>query len=170
MTWTFAGSRVGVAVEDVGPHAVGHRDDGVGGLVGRLLRPAGQAVPATELLGLPRAARLERVRRHHMRDAVQQLRYVAGKVRVPGVGMNEVDVATGGRHRQVDRQGGQRGVGPGDVGRGLMPGGAWAVVAEGVDVDVDQLAQLAHQVIDVDAGAAVDVGRELSGEDRGTHA
>ena len=44
-----------------------------------------------------------------------------------------------------------------------------AVVAEAVHVDVDQLAELADQVVDVDPRPAVDVRREFSGQDRGMH-
>jgi hypothetical protein len=38
-----------------------------------------------------------------------------------------------------------------------------------VDFDVDFFGELAAEVIDVDAGAAVDVGREFLGEEGGSH-
>ena len=63
---------LGVGVEDVDPHALADRDDGVGGLEGRALRPGRQAVAAAELLGLPRAVRLEGVRGDDVRYVVQQ--------------------------------------------------------------------------------------------------
>jgi len=37
-------------------------------------------------------------------------------------------------------------------------------------VHVDELAKFADQVLDMDAGATVDIGRKLSGQDRGMHA
>ena len=45
---------------------------------------------AAELLGLPRSQRLEAVRRHDVRHAVQQGRGVPGEVGVPGVGVDQV--------------------------------------------------------------------------------
>ena len=57
----------------------------------------------------------------------------------------------------------------GQVGRRPMADRAGPVVAEAVHVDVDQLAQLADQVLDVNTGPSVDVGREFSGQDRGMH-
>ena len=54
-------------------HAVAHRDDRVGRLVGGALRPRREPVAAAELLGLPRPLRLERVRGDDVRDVVQQL-------------------------------------------------------------------------------------------------
>jgi hypothetical protein len=51
-----------------------------------------------------------------------------------------------------------------------MPGRARPVVAEAVHVDVDESAQFADQVLDVDAGTAVNIGGELSGQNRGMHA
>ena len=44
-----------------------------------------------------------------------------------------------------------------------------AGLAEAVDVDVDQLAELADEVLDVDPGAAVDVRRVLPGEQSDAH-
>ncbi len=41
--------------------------------------------------------------------------------------------------------------------------------AEAVHVDVDEAPQLTHEEVDVDAGAAVDLGRVLPGEDADPH-
>ncbi len=90
-----------------GEHVVPHRrrdgDDRVGRLERRLLAEAREPVAAAELLGLPRAHRLERVDRRDVRDAVQQLRDVAAEIRVPGVRVDDRRAAEVGRHLQVDR-------------------------------------------------------------------
>ena len=52
---------IGIAAQDVLAHAFADGDDGGGGLVGGLLHPAGHRVAAAELLGLPRAQRLQAV-------------------------------------------------------------------------------------------------------------
>ena len=79
-----------VAAQDVGAHALAHRDDRRRALVRGLLDPARHRVPAAELLGLPRPQRLEAVRGDDVRDAVQQRREVPGEVRVPGVAVHDV--------------------------------------------------------------------------------
>ncbi len=50
-----------------------------------------------------------------------------------------------------------------------MDAGLRAFGAEAVDVDVDELAQLADQELDVHPGPAVDVGRVLARQDRHSH-
>ena len=50
-----------VAAHDVIAHAVGDSHNRARGLVGGLLHVGGQTVAASELLGLPRTQRLERV-------------------------------------------------------------------------------------------------------------
>ncbi len=86
-------------------HAVGDGDHGVRGLHRGALRPARQGVPAAELLGLPGAQRLQRVRGQHVRDAVEQLAEVPGQVGVPGVRVHQVAALerrrpSGGRRRR----------------------------------------------------------------------
>ena len=66
-----------------------------------------QGVAGPELLGLPRAQRLEAVGGHHVGDVVEQLGQVAAEVGVPGVAVHEVDALDVGRHAQVDRHGPQ---------------------------------------------------------------
>ena len=72
----------------------------VGALERDLLAPARQRVAAAELLGLPRPQRLERVHGRHVRDAVGQLRQVAGELRVPGVAVHDLGAA---RRRRPSR-------------------------------------------------------------------
>ena len=121
-------------------HAPGHRDDRVGGLDRGALAERGQRVPAAELLGLPRAQRLEAVRGDHVRHAVQQLGGVAGEVRVPGVAVHDVGARAAGRHLQVDAHRAQRGVRAGQLGRLRVRGDARlvALAAEAVHPDVGQ--------------------------------
>ena len=81
-----------IAGHDVVAHALADRDHRVGRLERRLLAEAGQGVAAAELLGLPRPQGLQAVARGHVRDGVAELREVSGEVRVPGVGVDHVDV------------------------------------------------------------------------------
>ncbi len=103
-----------VAAQDVRAHPGRHRDDRVRRLDRRALRPARECVAAAELLGLPGPQRLQAVRAQHVRDAVQQLRRVAGHVRVPGVTVDEVRADAPGRHLEVDPEDTERGVGRGE--------------------------------------------------------
>ena len=50
-----------------------------------------------------------------------------------------------------------------------MTGRAGSVVAEAVHVDIDEFVEFADQVLDVDTGPSIDVGREFTGQDRGMH-
>jgi hypothetical protein len=43
------------------------------------------------------------------------------------------------------------------------------LIAEAADLDLHKLGQLTAEVIDVDAGSAVDIGRILVGEEEGLH-
>ena len=163
----------GVAAQDVRAHPVADCDDRVGGLVGGALRPRADPVAAAELLGLPRALRLEAVRGDDVRDVLEQLRQVAGHVGVPRVRVQHVDVGTGvdrRRHRDVGGEHLERGVRTGEP--LLLLGVRHRAVprlAHAVHVDVDQLAELTDQEVDVHAGSAVHVGRELAGEDGCAH-
>ena len=79
-------------------------------------------------------------------------------------------VADAGGHLQVGGEDAQHRVGAGEAGVVLgVGGGAGARRAEAVDVDVDEPGQLAGQEVDVDAGAAVDVGRVLPREHPDPH-
>ncbi len=161
-----------VRAQDVGALGLGHRDHGVGRLEGDALAPARQGIATAELFGLPRAQRLERVHRGDMRHAMDELGQVPAEVRVPGVGVDEVGVAHGGGHRQVDRRGAQRaqlGRVPVERGPRLVAGRAAAVGAPGVHVEVDEPAQMRAELSDVDPRPAVDVGRELAGQQRHAH-
>src|SRR5712691_1115683 len=76
--------------EDVAPHVLGYRDYRIGGLKRGPLTEARQCVATAQLLGLPRPQRLEAVRRDHVGYAVEHLREVPRKVRVPGVTVYDV--------------------------------------------------------------------------------
>ena len=92
--------------------------------------------------------------------------------------MHDVGCDRVGHETDVAAQGGpqalQLGVGPGQgmcrlVGAHsptLLVGGR---AGEAAHLDLDELAQLAGQVVDVDPGAAVHVRRELVGQDQGPH-
>ena len=94
---------------------------------------------------------------------------MAAEVGVPGVAMDQVGAGDPGRHGQVDRD---RLQGRG-VGRLRGQGVPWLVaarhqrrltgLAEAVDADFDELAQLPRQVLDVNTRAAVDLGRKFLG-------
>ena len=128
-----------IAGEDVGAHAVGDGDHGVRGLDRGALGPAGQGVAAAELLGLPGAQRLQRVRGHHMRDAVEQLGEMAGEVGVPGVGVDQFAALQLGGHRQVDGEGAQRVVGAVESGERLVAQDAFGrALAPAVHLEIGQ--------------------------------
>jgi hypothetical protein len=82
-----------IRLQDVALHRFGYGDHPVGSLDPDALTEAGNRVAAAQLLDFPGAERLQAVRRHHVRDAVGQLRQVAGEVRVPGVSVHEVAAA-----------------------------------------------------------------------------
>ena len=97
-----------------------------------------------------------------------------GHVGVPGVRVHQVDAAPA--PATIDRSTpsvcsagfavGQRAAAGGARTRPAAPG---ARLAEAVHVDVDQLAQRRDQVLDVHAGAAVDVRGVLAGEQADAH-
>ena len=161
--------------EDVVLRALRHRDDGVGHLERRPLHPRRGVVTAAELLPFPRAERLQRVDGNHERDAVGELGEDPAEVGVPRVAVD--DVGRDGLGNEPDRTTERSEHGPqllrgsrqvmgdreaADLQRAL----ARVLRAEGPDVDVDELRQLACQVLDVDARAAVDVRRVLVGQDQ----
>ena len=166
-----------IAGEHVAPHPLRDRDDRVGRLERGPLAEGGERVAAAELLGLPRAQRLEAVHRRDVRDPVEQPRQVPGEVRVPRVAVDELGALDAGGHRQVDRHRLQRGPvrlravervpGPVADGRRVAVG---AVGAPAVDGHLLEPGELAREVLDVHAGAAVDLGRVLAREQRDPHA
>ena len=135
--------------------------------------PGRERVAAAELLGLPRPQRLQAVRGHHVRHAVQQLGDVPGEVGVPGVGVHQV----GARARRRPSPGRRRAcaapalapASAGRVRRSAVTPGSSARRAEAVHPDVGQPAQLAGEVLDVHPRAAVDLGRVLPGEQVDAH-
>ena len=170
---------LGVAVKDVGAHAVGHRDHRVRGLERLAFHERRHPVAAGELLGLPRPARFERVGGHDVRNAVHELSDAAAEVRVPGMAVHQP--GPGHRRRDLDVRG-EQGEGRIDmwvdaeesriglgVGRGTRPR-----IAETVHVDVDLVGELgvgqrSHELGHVHAGAAVDGWWVLAGEQADTH-
>ena len=146
--------------------------------VGRLERGAlaerRQRVAAAELLGLPRAQRLERVHGGHVRDAVDELRQVAAEVRVPGVAVHEVGVRGARRHRQVDRHRAQRG----QLGRRRRPARPTPRGAIAPSRSAPQRARRRRSSARSSRarystwtpGPAVDLGRVLAREQRDLHA
>ncbi len=106
---------------------------------------------------------------HHMRDVVEQLGQMAAEVGVPGVAVDQVDALDVGRHPQADRHGAQGRSVP--VRRNLSPGLVagdhqlrLAGGAEAEDRQVDQPGQLPAEILDMDAGAPVHLGRKLPGQ------
>ena len=79
-----------VALEHVVAHRAGDGDDRVRVLERGALAERREVVAAAELLLLPGPQRLEAVRRRDVRDAVVELRQVAGEVRVPRVRVDEL--------------------------------------------------------------------------------
>ena len=168
-----------IAGEDLGEVRRRDGDDRVSRLERRPLGEARERVAAAELLLLPRAHRLEAVHRRDVRDPVDELREVAAEVRVPGVAVDELGARRPGGHREIDRERlERRGVRlrpgerlPGPVrDDGRAAGDGRAVLAPAVHRHLGTAGELAGEVLDVDAGAAVDVGRVLAREQRDLHA
>ncbi len=161
---------VRVRAADVLSHRARHGDDRVGRFDRRALAERRDCIAAgSELLGLPRAHRLEAVRRDDVRHLMQELGHVATEVRVPGVRVHDVGAVELGRHREVDRHRLQRRAGATEGvprGEGERTG---ARRAEAADLEVDQLRELARQVLDVHPGAAVHVRRVFAREEHGLH-
>ena len=139
------------------------------------LAEARQRVAAAQLLGLPRAQRLQRVHGRDVRDPVDQLGQMTPELGVPGVAVRELGALDVGGHDQVDRHRLQRGEmrlvarqrvpRPVGVHRRVL-----AVRAPAVHGEVHARGELAREVLDVDARAAVDLGRVLAREQRDAHA
>ena len=138
--------------------------------------PGAEMVAVAKLLDLPRAERLERMDAEHERDVPEPAREQAAHVGVPGVAVDDVgiDRVLGHGQRALERvkHAGKARVG---VLLGLGPARVAAdgevrlvapLLAEAAHLDRDPLGQRPAQVLDVDAGAAVDVRRVLVGEQR----
>ncbi len=149
------------------------RDHRVGGEVRGPLHPARQPVAAAELVGLPRPPRLQRVRRDHVRDAVQQPGEQPRGVGVPGV------ASAPGRRRPappaISTSTPRACSAPlawRSARRHRVPDRVGARTAEAVHLDLRpgrQRAQRGDEVLDVHAGAAVDVRRPLPGHHPDAH-
>ena len=148
-------------------HPGADRDHRVRGLEGGALGPGRQPVATAELLGLPRPVGFERVGGHHVRDVLQHRAEHAAQIRVPGVGVHQVDRRHRRRHRQVGPEHPQGGVRPVRIVLRVR-GRALAWLTHALHVDVDQLAQLRHELGHVHPGAAVDRGWVLPGEEGDT--
>ncbi len=72
-------------------------------------------------------------------------------------------------HQQVHAEGGQRGVGVGELGRGPVGASIPARCAEAVHIDVHQALQVGHELVHVDAGTAIDLGRPFLGQHSDPH-
>ena len=168
-----------VGAQHVGFGAVRDGDDGVGFEDRGALHPRAHGVAGAELLGLPGAQRLERVRGEHEGNVVELFGEKAGHRDVPGMGVADIDAFERLDLGEVQAEGFERalefaGGAVGDLGPGLLPAHVetamvGVLLAPAVDFDLDFLGELAAQVFDVDAGAAVDVGRKFFGEERCSH-
>ena len=165
----------GIAGQDVARLLARDGDDRVGALQRGALAEAGERVAAPELLLLPRPHRLQRVHGRDVRNAVQELGQVPGEVGVPGVAVHERGALDPRRHREVDRDGLERrgvraapGQGlPGPI--GAHRGGSrdlFALAAPAVHRQLGEPRELAREVLDVHARAAVDLRRVLPREQR----
>ena len=172
------GINAGVAAQNIVTHAVRDRDDRTRSLVGGLLHVGGQAVATTELLSHPRAQRLQRMRRNNVRDVAEKRRNVPSKVRVPGVGVDQVRPLARSGNLEVDAERAQRGVRSGQLRQICMSGharvgsiGTWfARTVKRLDAQViDQAAQDLGQFEHVDTGSSVDVRRVFTGKEINAH-
>ena len=172
-----------VELVHVALHRRRDRHDAVGVLVGGPLDPRRDVIRRAQLLDLPRPVRLERMRRQDERRALQILRHAARPGACTTCGSARCRCPTSLplmiRSRSIvsnsfawrgscawNRGGGWNALDA--KGRGLL-----GLIAEAQHVDVVppvvQARQLACEVFDVDAGAAVHVRRILVGEDRDPH-
>ncbi len=113
------------------------------------------------------------MRGHDVWRVLEQFRDVSGEVRVPRVRVQDVGVARCAGHREIGRHGEQGSVRADLKQRRVreMREDSWFIagVAEAVHLDVEEPAQLAGEVLDVHAGAPVDLRGVFAGEQRDSH-
>ncbi len=159
----------GVRRQHIAAHAFTHGDDGLRMVVRRRLGPGAHPVSAAELLLLPRAQRLQGVGSEDMGNAVQQSAHVTGKVGVPGVGMEQIHIRGVVDHLQVDPDGLQGRVRPGEFGGHRMGLGIRSGATEAMDLDADQWREVRDEFAHVDTRSPIDVRGPLTGEDADLH-
>ena len=153
--------------QDVVAHGLGHRDHCVGALDGSALHPAGQPVAGPELLGLPRAQRLEAVRGHHVGQVVKDVRQVATAKLAYQVWLwTRSAASTSAAIRRSAES--ARSARPFAILGQSVPGlvgtrheGVISGLPEAVHAHVEQLCELPGKVLHVHAGAAIYLRRVL---------
>ena len=163
-------------------HRLGDSDDAVGVLVCRSLDPGRCMVGGTELLHLPRAVRLERVRGEHQPRAGERPREATSEVGIPSVAVDDVGRLHRADHRQVADERVEQlcvtGILGGEAQRRRDAADAevpirLVLLAEAEHVDAMRAPlrarQLAGEILDVDTRAAVDVRRILVREESDAH-
>ena len=95
---------------------------------------------------------------------------LAGEVRVPGMGVQDVDTRRGLHHVEIDPEHLECGVGSLEEAGHLMCHGVWARGTEAVHVDLGQVPELGHQLVDVNPGAAVNLRWPFAGQHSDAHA
>ena len=150
-------------------------DHRVGGLERRRARTSSTARSRRRAARPSTAAAARGCARSPRAGCRRELGQVAAEVRVPGVAVDEVGALGAGGHRQVDRHRAQRGQRaarrPASASHGWWRDGAGARSAPQQCTSTStSAAQLAREVLDVHAGAAVDLGRVLAREQRDPHA
>jgi len=104
-----------------------------------------------------------------MRNSVQQRTKVSGHVRVPRVRVCDVGSANDRSHLKIDPESLKRSVCPHKFNRHGMSDGIGAGLAKALNVNVDELAQLGHEVFDMNPGATVNVRGPLTSKDLRSH-
>ena len=172
------GINAGVAAQNIVAHTVRDRDDRTRSLVGGLLHIGGQSVATAELLSLPRAQRLQRMRRDNVRNVAEKRCNVPSEVRVPGVGVDQVRSLARSGDLKINTERPQRGVRSCQLGQIGMPGHArvgsigtrFARTVKRLDAQViDQAAQDLGQFEHVNTGSSVDVRRVFAGKEINAH-
>ena len=112
-------------------------------------------------------------------DAVELLSQKSGHGDVPGVGVDKVDLPEGFHLGEIEGEGVDGGLpfffrAGGDLGRWLLAGDVKVafirgLLAPAVDLDLNFLGEFAAEILDVDAGSAIDVGRVLAGHKAYAH-
>jgi len=101
---------------------------------------------------------------------VQQRGEVTGKVRIPSVRVDEVDLVGRHGHLQVDSEGLQGRICCLEVHRYLVSHGIPTRCAEALNFDVDHATEYLNEVLDVDPCSTVGIGWPLLGQDPHAHA